>query len=68
MIAYSIMCGVWLMDESNDILMAFGQSARGLIELLYQDTPLNQAEQIFIEHHLALIRAALEGWQRRNAS
>ena len=56
------------MRESNDILMAFGQCASKLIEVLYQDQRLNTTEQMFIENHLALIRTAFEGWKRRNPS
>ena len=56
------------MVEPHDILMEFGQCARKLIEVLYQDKGLNTTEQMFIENHLALIRTAFEGWKRRNPS
>ena len=56
------------MVESHDILMAFGQCARNLIEVLYQDRRLNTTEKMFIDNHLALVRTAFEGWKRRNPS
>jgi hypothetical protein len=62
------MCEVRLMDETHNIMTALGQSARGLIELLYQDKPLDRTEQLFIETHLVLIRSAFDGWKLRNVS
>lgn len=65
---FSTMCEVNLMNESKEALTAFGQCARNLIELLYQDQRFNLTEQMFIDQHLVLLRSALEAWKRRNAS
>jgi hypothetical protein len=56
------------MTKTNDILSAFGQSTRALIELLHEDTPLDMVEQMFIESHLSLIRSAFDGWKGRNTA
>jgi hypothetical protein len=54
------------MIKSHEILTGFGRSARELIELLYEDQPLNQTEEMFIENHLALIQSAFKDWKRRH--
>ena len=55
------------MAQSNHILTSFGQCTRALIELLHDNRQLEPVEQMFIENHLALLRAAYEGWKRRSA-
>jgi len=54
------------MIKSHDILTVFGRSVHGLIELLYDDQPLNMTEQMFIENHLAFIQSAFKDWKRRH--
>jgi len=56
------------MPKSDDILTAFGESTRILIERLHENPRLNMVEQMFIESHLSLIRSAFEGWKRRNTT
>ena len=53
------------MGKSDDILAAFGECTRELIELLHENQRLEMVEQMFIESHLALIRTAYDGWKRR---
>jgi hypothetical protein len=59
---------VLVMPKSDDILTAFGESTRLLIERLHENPRLNMVEQMFIESHLSLIRSAFEGWKRRNTT
>jgi hypothetical protein len=54
------------MIKSHEILTVFGRSARELIELLYEDQPLNLTEEMFIENHLAFIQSAFKDWKRRH--
>jgi hypothetical protein len=59
---------VLLMPKSSEMLTAFGECTRALIELLHENPPLNRVEQMFIESHLSLIRSAFDGWKRRNTA
>ncbi len=55
------------MAKPDEVLSAFGQSLRALIELLHEDPRLEIVEQMFIESNLSLLRSAFDGWKLRNS-
>ena len=55
------------MAKPDEVLSAFGQSTRALIELLHENERLEIVEQMFIESHLSLLRSAFDAWKVRNS-
>ena len=52
--------------DTDCTLREFGKSVVALRNVLYQDSPLNEAEFLFMENHLQTLEMAHLWWKRKH--
>ena len=52
----------------NPILTEFGKSILALTDLLQKDEPLDPTEQMFVEHHIEILRIVFAAWKGQKKS